>query len=43
MALILSCKKDLKFSMVLVTHDMELAAMANKRNKMLSGKLQPIQ
>ena len=42
MALILELQRDLKFSMVLVTHDMELAAMANKRNKMLSGKLQPI-
>ena len=43
MGLILELQRDLKFSMVLVTHDMELAAMANKRNKMLSGKLQPIQ
>ena len=42
MALILELQRDLKFSMVLVTHDMELATMANRRNKMMSGKLQPI-
>ncbi|MBK8397125.1 MAG: ABC transporter ATP-binding protein [Leptospiraceae bacterium] len=42
MALILNLQKELSFSMVLVTHDMELATMANRRNKMISGKLQPI-
>ena len=43
MALILELQRDLRFSMVLVTHDMELAAMANKRNKMLAGNYNPLQ
>ncbi|XDD50048.1 ABC transporter ATP-binding protein [Leptospira sp. WS92.C1] len=42
MALILELQRELKFSMVIVTHDMELAALAHKRNQMAGGKLQPI-
>ena len=43
MSLILELQKEFQFSMVLVTHDMELAALAFKRNRIVSGKLQPIQ
>ncbi|TGK35974.1 ABC transporter ATP-binding protein [Leptospira gomenensis] len=42
MALILELQKELRFSMVIVTHDMELASLAHKRNQMAGGKLQPI-
>nr|WP_232371616.1 ABC transporter ATP-binding protein [Leptospira ainazelensis] len=42
MALILELQKEFRFSMVIVTHDMELAALAHKRNQMAGGKLQPI-
>jgi lipoprotein-releasing system ATP-binding protein len=42
MALILELQKEFKFSMILVTHDMELASFATKRNKIISGILQPI-
>ncbi len=43
MGLILELQKEFQFSMVLVTHDMELASLAFKRNRIVSGKLQPIQ
>lgn len=43
MALILELQKEFKFSMILVTHDMELASFATRRNRILSGELQPIQ
>ena len=39
MSLILELQKELNFSMILVTHDMELASMATKRNKIISGAL----
>ncbi|EMF82522.1 ABC transporter, ATP-binding protein [Leptospira weilii serovar Topaz str. LT2116] len=42
MALILELQKEFRFSMVIVTHDMELASLAHKRNQMAGGKLQPI-
>ncbi|MEM7183432.1 MAG: ABC transporter ATP-binding protein [Spirochaetota bacterium] len=42
MNLILSLQKELHFSMVIVTHDMEVASMASKRNKIIKGKLHPI-
>ncbi len=42
MALIMDLQKEFKFSMILVTHDMELASFANRRNRILSGELQPI-
>ncbi|MBW0432918.1 ABC transporter ATP-binding protein [Leptospira yasudae] len=42
MALILELQKELRFSMVIVTHDMELASLAHRRNQMAGGKLQPI-
>ncbi|RHX87978.1 ABC transporter ATP-binding protein [Leptospira stimsonii] len=42
MALILELQKEFRFSMVIVTHDMELAALAHRRNTMAGGKLQPI-
>lgn len=42
MALILELQKEFNFSMILVTHDMELAAFASRRNKIISGTLQPI-
>ncbi|PJZ54505.1 ABC transporter ATP-binding protein [Leptospira adleri] len=42
MALILELQKEFRFSMVIVTHDMELAALAHRRNQMAGGKLQPI-
>ncbi|MDX1959733.1 MAG: ABC transporter ATP-binding protein [Leptospiraceae bacterium] len=43
MSLILELQKELRFSMVLITHDLELASMAHRRNKMVSGRLEPIQ
>ncbi|EKP12689.1 MULTISPECIES: ABC transporter ATP-binding protein [Leptospira] len=42
MALILELQKEFHFSIVIVTHDMELASLAHKRNQMAGGKLQPI-
>lgn len=42
MGLIISLQQELGFSMVVVTHDMEVAAMAKKRNRILKGELQPI-
>ncbi|ABJ77180.1 ABC transporter ATP-binding protein [Leptospira borgpetersenii] len=42
MALILELQKEFRFSIVIVTHDMELASLAHKRNQMAGGKLQPI-
>ncbi|EMM75377.1 ABC transporter ATP-binding protein [Leptospira santarosai] len=42
MSLILELQKELRFSMVIVTHDMELASLAHRRNQMAGGKLQPI-
>ncbi len=42
MSLILQLQKELQFAMILVTHDLELASMANRRNKIISGALQPI-
>jgi len=42
MALIMDLQKEFKFSMILVTHDMELASFATRRNRILSGELQPI-
>ncbi|EMJ94875.1 ABC transporter ATP-binding protein [Leptospira alstonii] len=42
MALILELQREFRFSMVIVTHDMELASLAHKRNQMAGGKLQPI-
>ena len=42
MALIMDLQREFKFSMILVTHDMELASFATRRNRILSGELQPI-
>ncbi|MDI7209828.1 ABC transporter ATP-binding protein [Leptospira santarosai] len=42
MSLILELQKELRFSMVIVTHDMELASLVHRRNQMAGGKLQPI-
>ncbi|EMI67117.1 ABC transporter ATP-binding protein [Leptospira noguchii] len=42
MALILELQKEFRFSMVIVTHDMELASLVHKRNQLSGGKLQPI-
>lgn len=42
MNLILQLQKDMGFSIILVTHDLELASLATRRNSMISGKLQPI-
>jgi len=42
MDLILNLQKEFSFSMIIVTHDIELASMAHKRNRILSGKLQPV-
>ncbi|MBE7412297.1 MAG: ABC transporter ATP-binding protein [Leptospiraceae bacterium] len=42
MGLVLGLQKEFQFSMILVTHDMELASLAFKRNRIVSGKLQPI-
>lgn len=41
MDLIRNLQEELAFSLILVTHDMELASMAHKRNKIISGVLQP--
>lgn len=41
MGLIQELQKDLRFSLILVTHDMELAALAHKRNQIFQGKLKP--
>lgn len=41
MDLIRNLQDELSFSLILVTHDMELASMAHKRNKIISGVLQP--
>lgn len=41
MDLIRTLQDELAFSLIIVTHDMELASMAHKRNKILSGVLQP--
>ncbi len=41
MDLIRELQSELGFSLILVTHDMELASMAHKRNKILSGVLHP--
>ncbi|TGK37824.1 ABC transporter ATP-binding protein [Leptospira andrefontaineae] len=41
MNLIQELQKDLRFSLILVTHDMELAALAHKRNQIFQGKLKP--
>ncbi|MEI7012904.1 ABC transporter ATP-binding protein [Leptospira licerasiae] len=41
MSLIQELQKDLRFSLILVTHDMELAALAHKRNQIFQGKLKP--
>ncbi len=43
MSLIVELQKEFQFSIILVTHDMELASLAKKRNKMVSGKLQAIE
>ncbi|PJZ71254.1 permease [Leptospira perolatii] len=43
MGLIQELQKDLKFGLILVTHDMELAALAHKRNQIYQGKLRPVQ
>jgi lipoprotein-releasing system ATP-binding protein len=43
MNLIVELQKEFQFSIILVTHDMELASLAKKRNKMVSGKLQLIE
>lgn len=43
MNLIVELQKEFQFSIILVTHDMELASLAKKRNKMVSGKLQAIE
>lgn len=42
MSLILELQRELKFSMIIVTHDMEVASLAHKRNQIILGKIQPI-
>ncbi|TGN07141.1 ABC transporter ATP-binding protein [Leptospira ilyithenensis] len=42
MDLIKSLQNEFRFSLILVTHDMELASMAHKRNRIVSGRLTPI-
>jgi lipoprotein-releasing system ATP-binding protein len=42
MNLILELQKEFNFSMILVTHDLELASMATRRNKIISGTIHPI-
>ncbi|MCZ8342163.1 MAG: ABC transporter ATP-binding protein [Leptospira sp.] len=42
MDLIKDLQSEFKFSLILVTHDMELASMAHKRNRIESGKLTPV-
>jgi lipoprotein-releasing system ATP-binding protein len=41
MSLITELQKELGFSIILVTHDLELASLATRRNKIISGKLVP--
>lgn len=41
MDLIQKLQGEFLFSLILVTHDMELASMAHRRNKILNGVLQP--
>ncbi|MDF3818880.1 ABC transporter ATP-binding protein [Leptospira sp. 96542] len=43
MDLIKDLQNEFKFSLILVTHDLELASMAHKRNRIVSGKLAPVQ
>lgn len=43
MNLILELQKEHPFSMILVTHDLELASLATRRNKLISGTLQPVE
>jgi lipoprotein-releasing system ATP-binding protein len=42
MSLIMELQKEFRFSMILVTHDMELAALAHRRHKIISGTLELI-
>lgn len=42
MSLVMALQKELGFSMIIVTHDTELASIATRRNKMVSGILEPI-
>ncbi|MCW7487536.1 ABC transporter ATP-binding protein [Leptospira meyeri] len=42
MDLIKELQNEFKFSLILVTHDLELASMAHKRNRIVSGKLTPV-
>ncbi|MCE9500118.1 MAG: ABC transporter ATP-binding protein [Leptospira sp.] len=42
MNLILELQREFRFSMVIVTHDLELASLSHRRNKIVSGQLQPI-
>ncbi|TGM42570.1 ABC transporter ATP-binding protein [Leptospira biflexa] len=42
MDLIKELQNEFKFSLILVTHDLELASMAHKRNRIVSGKLSPV-
>ncbi|WP_209452039.1 ABC transporter ATP-binding protein [Leptospira ryugenii] len=42
MDLIKDLQREFQFSLILVTHDMELASMAHRRNRILSGKLNPL-
>ncbi|HNI27313.1 MAG TPA: ATP-binding cassette domain-containing protein, partial [Leptospiraceae bacterium] len=43
MNLILELQKEFGFSIVLVTHDLELASLASRRHKIISGALQPLE
>lgn len=42
MDLIKELQNEFKYSLILVTHDLELASMAHKRNRIVSGKLTPV-
>lgn len=42
MSLILQLQKEHPFSMILVTHDLELASLATRRHKLISGALQSV-
>ncbi|MGE8722594.1 ABC transporter ATP-binding protein [Leptospira terpstrae] len=42
MDLIKELQNEFKFSLILVTHDLELASMAHKRNRIESGQLTPV-
>ncbi len=42
MNMVLTLQKELRFSMIIVTHDTELASLATRRNKLISGVLKPI-